>query len=220
MSESASRIVVLIDGQNIYKDARRAFLDDPDDAVASAGQVAPRRYAELLIERSSVHHPRELKSVAVYCGIPGRKQQPTAHAAYQRMREEWVTNRVDVFDRPLRYPKDWPDSPATEKGIDVALAVDLVYGAAKSLYDVAIVASTDTDLLPALEAVCNLHRAWGRPKVEVAAWQPTTSTPRKRLSVRDHNVWCHWLTEDDYLAVRDPTNYTLPRKETRHREEG
>ncbi len=84
-----------------------------------------------------------------------------------------------MFDRPLRYPGDWPRSKAEQKGVDVALAVDLVFGAARTSFDVAIVASTDTDLVPALEAICNLRRAWGAPVVEVAAWAPNN----KRLRV-------------------------------------
>jgi hypothetical protein len=110
-----------------------------------------------------------------------------------------------VFDRPLRYPSDWPKTSAQEKGIDVALAVDLVFGAARDLFDVAVVASTDTDLAPALEAVCEMRRAWGRPSIEVAAWSPND----KRLRVKGATIWCHWLTREDYELVRDQRDYTL-----------
>jgi hypothetical protein len=132
-------------------------------------------------------------------------RQPQSYAAYQRQRAAWEAADCRVFARPLRYPKDWPNSRAEQKGVDTALAVDLVFGSARRFYDLAIVASTDTDLVPALEAVSDMQRAWGTPRIEVASWSPT----RKRLRVDGARIWCHWLSEDDYTAVRDETNYTL-----------
>jgi NYN domain len=58
---------------------------------------------------------------------------------------------VTVVQRPLRYPKAWPAEKAQEKGVDVALAVDFVVMAVTRVYDVGILVSTDTDLVPALE---------------------------------------------------------------------
>src|SRR3990167_8267686 len=40
-----------------------------------------------------------------------------------------------------------------EKGVDVKLAVDIVVGAYENLYDVAIIVSSDTDLIPAVQKV-------------------------------------------------------------------
>ena len=40
-----------------------------------------------------------------------------------------------------------------EKGVDVKLAIDLVIGAVDNLYDVAVVISSDTDLIPAVKYV-------------------------------------------------------------------
>ena len=67
-------------------------------------------------------------------------------------------------------------------------------------YNVAILFSSDTDLLPALSFVIGRlpHKL-----VEVAAW-----TRRKRLSSRKHAFWCHFLDRDDYNLVSDPTDYT------------
>lgn len=45
-----------------------------------------------------------------------------------------------------------------EKGIDVHLAVDLLIGAYENTYDVAIVISSDTDLIPAIEKVQQLGK--------------------------------------------------------------
>src|SRR3989344_1363917 len=40
-----------------------------------------------------------------------------------------------------------------EKGVDVKIAVDLLVGAYENLYDTAILVSSDTDLIPAIEKV-------------------------------------------------------------------
>lgn len=98
-------------------------------------------------------------------------------------------------------PKDWPKSREEEKGIDVHLAVDLLYNGVRHNHDIAIVASTDTDLVPALEAVCDLRRAWGKPRLEVVAW--FNPADRKRLSVAGYKVWCHQLSKAHYESVQD-----------------
>lgn len=200
-----ARVCVFVDGQNCYRDARRGFHSESD--FASCGQVWPRKLAELLVERGQgvADRQRVLDDVRVYCGIPSPDKQPTANAAHLRQVAAWRAENITVRRRPLRYPKTWPQEPAQEKGVDVALAVDLVYGAVRKNFDVAIVFSTDTDLIPALEAVNDLRRAWGEFRLEVAAWGPT----KKRLTIPNFNIWCHKLTREDYEQVRDSTNYTL-----------
>ena len=105
--------------------------------------------------------------------------------------------------RQLRYPPDWPDERAQEKGIDVALAIDFVSMAVDGVYDIGVIMSTDTDLLPALEFA--LDRYGDVRHVAVAAW--SGSHMPRRLSIPGSNVWCHWLHQADYDAVADPTNY-------------
>ena len=45
-----------------------------------------------------------------------------------------------------------------EKGVDVKLAVDLLVGAYDDLYDVAIIVSSDTDLIPAIQKIKHLKK--------------------------------------------------------------
>jgi hypothetical protein len=106
-----------------------------------------------------------------------------------------------VIHRTLRYPKDWPSVKPEEKGIDVALAIDVVRMAIDGLYDVGVVCSTDTDLRPALEYVNT--KFFPTPRVEVMAWRGGS----KRLSVPDMNIWCHYLDRTDFDALCDPTDY-------------
>lgn len=45
-----------------------------------------------------------------------------------------------------------------EKGVDVKIAVDLLVGAYEDLYDVAILISSDTDLIPAIQKIKHLGK--------------------------------------------------------------
>ncbi len=45
-----------------------------------------------------------------------------------------------------------------EKGVDVQLAVDILIGAYEDLYDRAILISSDTDLIPAIQKVKQLGK--------------------------------------------------------------
>jgi uncharacterized LabA/DUF88 family protein len=207
MPTKALRTWVFIDGQNCYNDARRAF-HHPRDSPQS-GQIHPMKLAELLVQKGQANdgRPRELERVLLYKGLPSPKHDPRSYGAHRRQKSVWIGWGVKVFDRPIRYPQDYPKTPAIEKGVDVALAVDLVYNGLRRFYDQAIIFSTDTDLIPALEVLRDLYRAWGEPRLEVASWQPS----RKRLRLDGVSLWCHLLDKADYAQVQDFTDYRSPK---------
>lgn len=194
------RIVVFVDYQNVFATARRCFHQPR--YRRSDGQIDPLALGELLVARR--RRPSVLTEVRVFRGLPDRTREPMTHAANLRQVSRWTRSPVvHVVQRPLRYPRKWPVDPAQEKGVDVALAVDFVRLAAEGAYDAAILMSTDTDLLPALEAVVA-----GGVHVEVAAWAGPAAN--RRLSLGHDLPWCHHLRRGDYLAVHDPTDYGSP----------
>jgi len=182
------------------------------DAAAREGQVDPLALGHLLAGRVP---GGRLAGVRVYRGRPSQRRDPRSYAAHQRQtdRTDRQASRggglVTVISRDLRYPPDWPMRAAQEKGIDVALAVDYVMMVARRECDVGILFSSDTDLVPALEAVLAL-RPQDPPACEVAAWAAPGGRPRS-LSVRGAHVRRHLLSEAEYQAVADPTDYTLSR---------
>jgi hypothetical protein len=190
--------MVFIDYQNVHLIAHRRFL--PAGSKLTRTHVAPLRLGRMIIDRRN--QPSELVGVRVYRGRPSPSRQPGAVAAFDRQAEAWSAGPVSVTSRPLRYPTDWPRSPAREKGVDVALAIDYVRLAMQQAYDVGVLFSSDTDLLPALETVTAL----GLARVEVAAW---SNTFRLRFGGTTR-PWCHHLTARDYEAVMDSTDYTKP----------
>jgi uncharacterized LabA/DUF88 family protein len=202
-----ARAAIFIDYQNTYGGARSAFHSW--DAPYTDGQIDPLKLAELLVRKDV--HDHELTQVRVYRGRPDSFKEPGAYAANLRQCTRWErsSEQVRVITRALRYPSAWPKEKAEEKGIDVALAIDFVMMAIRGEYDVGVVVSTDTDLKPALEAVMSLGGD-PYPRAAVAAWSSRVGHSR-RLSISGRRLWCHWLSHDDYLEVRDATDYARPK---------
>ena len=194
-------VIVFVDAQNFYRNARRAFFDDRTAPHAS-GQFRPEAVGRVLAARDP---NRVLKQVRLYTGRPDALLQPKAHKASVKQCQAWEAAGCYVFHRPLRYPPGWPNAQGgkpEEKGIDVAMAVDLVRLAQNGAFDVAIVCTGDTDLIPAIEDVLD---GGSGAKVEVASWR--SAGFRQRLSLPGRNLWCHWLELGDYSAVQDATDF-------------
>ena len=83
------------------------------------------------------------------------------------------------------------------------MALDISVGARSNVYDVAIIASADTDLLPALEDAANVGK-----RVETATWD-TPSLSRGPLRIPGRNIWNHYLDKNRFDLVRDDTDYLL-----------
>jgi hypothetical protein len=116
---------------------------------------------------------------------------------------------IEVIRRPLRYqpitfdhlgqPVEW--DKGREKGIDVLLALHLVLGAIRDEYDVAILFSGDTDLVPAIDEVLAVGK-----RVENAVWKPDGEHARP-LRATDRKIWCHQLDRQRFEWLRDPVDY-------------
>jgi hypothetical protein len=116
---------------------------------------------------------------------------------------------IEVIKRPLRYhptafdhlgkPIAWDSG--REKGIDVILALDLVLGAIRDEYDVAILFSGDTDLVPAIDEAISAGK-----RVENAVWKPDGKHARPLQGTRKR-IWCHQLDRKKFDWVKDPVNY-------------
>ena len=191
------RVVVFMDYQNVPGWARRQFLDFGADL--SDGHVFPLKVGELLTLRRQ--RVSELMEVRVYRGRPNPERQPGAARANDRQADMWGrSDRVTVIRRNLQYPPDYPVAKATEKGIDVAIAVDMIRLGMSGYMDTAILFSSDNDLMPAVEVL------WDMPSchVEVAAW----SSAARICFPGTQQPWCHHLNESDFESVRDRYDYT------------
>jgi uncharacterized LabA/DUF88 family protein len=198
------RIAVFIDYQNCYGAARDAF--HRPGAHARFGHFVPRRMAETLAAKGGPNH--ELTFVGVYCGVANPERDARTAAARQRQFAAWQRQGgVTIVTRPLRYPRGWPRERAQEKGIDVKLAIDAVMLAVRRRYDVGIIASCDSDLEPAAEALLELQRLDGGPRIEAIAW----SGRRNRIGGRGQRIGYRVIDEPDHLAMQDVAGYDSAR---------
>ena len=199
-------VKALIDAQNCYRDARRTCFAPADPGTR--GQVSPRRYGEGVVGRRTIPADRQLAQVRVHTGRPNSSKDPKTYGADIRQCSKWSRGKdVRAIPRSLRYPRNWPAGRAQEKGIDVQLAIDFVRGYITNEFDIGILASTDTDLPPAIEAVVEFDCNQGYDPVEVCAWQAQGHSQQLRLS--DGNHYGHNLPVHIYNRVADPTDYNV-----------
>lgn len=176
----ALQAVVVIDYQNIHLTGRDKFAPmgtSPRDCIVHpllfAEQVLIRR-AEKIAQYALTHPgtppspPVELASVRVFRGQPSNKKHPVLYSAAQAQRSEWTRDkRVAVHYRTLRYHMEHGVELAQEKGIDVAVALELVRAADRAEGTLVILASHDTDLEPALDAAGDS----GNAQIETCGWE-------------------------------------------------
>ena len=196
------RVVLFIDAQNAYMGAQRSFHTGP--RYHTDGQVDPKALGDLICSRPPPGHTRVLGEVRIYTGRPDSTKDPKTYGAHMRQCEAWERSGAVVVPRTLRYPGDWPQRRAEQKGVDVELAIDFIAGTIDRSYDVGVIFSTDTDLRPAIEFVATRFKQY--PRAEAVAWRGPGSN--RALKARgERETWVHYLNYDDYLSVRDHTDY-------------
>jgi uncharacterized LabA/DUF88 family protein len=214
-------LVVFFDWQNVYMRARESFFD-PADPPAK-GQADPVDLAHVLRDDYARRHQDdvELTQIRIYRGRPTQQADPRGYAAFHRQDAVWRRNRLVVpHYNDLRYPEGWGQetctTPPREKGIDVALAVDLVTLALDQTYDAAIVMSADYDLVPAIDFLVRRRLIRGEgPSVEVAAWRGEARHKPLRLRLPGRPLYCIWLDQQKYWGVEDSTDYRTPTTRSR-----
>jgi len=194
------RFTLFIDAQNFYNSARRAFFSD--SASSACGQIKPSELANLIASRNPPGIVRQLNEIRIYTGIPDGSKEPQTHSSYTKQSNAWKMDGATVISRPLRYLPDWPNSRAQQKGVDVAIAVDLIAYAIDCQHDVGVLASLDTDLVPAVEFIQN--RPDNNCKIEVAGFDGGKHNMR---ALRISNTWCYWINKTDYDKIADLTSY-------------
>jgi len=145
------RVAVFIDGSNLYFKLRTLIPHKMD--------FIRYNYRELIM--SLLHDDETLKYAGYYVGVVRDTKRTKNHEKTL----ELVKNQQKLFDQ-LRHQKlDIAkgyllerDGRYFEKGVDVRLAVDIVTMAQAKQYDIGIVISSDTDLIPAMQAAQKLKR--------------------------------------------------------------
>ena len=132
----------MIDGGNFYYKFRELSLPN----------VSQFDYRGL---SSWLARNRHVVSVSYYIGVVRAKNNDLKGQALRRQQQKLFAHlesdvqNVSVKRGYIMHNEDGYH----EKGVDVQIAADLITGALKNQYDTAIVLSSDTDLLPAIEIV-------------------------------------------------------------------
>jgi uncharacterized LabA/DUF88 family protein len=198
---------VIVDYQNMHLTAASLF----NPGVAKHHSLLdPGRFARALIDaRNGAQQPgqpmAQLHRVLVYRGLPLARHQPDAEARSQAQRTQWNTDPlVTVTYRPLKY-YPLPDGSyrAQEKGIDVLCALAMVREAQDPDINLTILASHDTDLMPALDAALRI----GSAKVETCCWKTATGKCHPIRPFSGRSIWNTWLDKSSFTASLDPIKY-------------
>ena len=203
------RAVLFVDYENTMLGARRAFHDGEAGLDESNGHVHPRHLGLAICqrhnERYATEDPLDLTGVRVYRGLPDSRREPRRNTSVRSQSRGWEESGVEVFLQPFGY--DDHTRTRQEKEIDVWLAIDMVVLAIEDQYDVAILFSQDRDFRPALRYVRDSTSA----RADVAGWR----MPQRGsfLDLEGQGLRRHFVSENDYHAVADQTDY---RRKPRH----
>jgi uncharacterized LabA/DUF88 family protein len=133
----------------------------------------------------------DIQHIGIYRGLPDSRKESRQNSRVNKQHANWKRDtRVQVKARPLRYPRDWPDEKAQEKGVDVMLALDVVRCSLANSCDYIIVVTRDTDILPAIE-MAEVEKPGA---IIIATWDGSSSilranppVPTLRLGIQDYN---------------------------------
>jgi hypothetical protein len=214
--------VLVIDYQNVHLSAHDLFSVPGRPRHESL--IHPLHFAQQFLQcRNQRQRPgmahAELGKVLVYRGLPAAEHDPDSHRRNQAQKAHWERDRrVQVTLRSLkyRYQYDAAGRPASdaagrrivvgspkEKGIDVLCALALVREAREA--DLVVLASQDTDLIPALDEAMGLKQA----KIETVSWYaPQRPAGRQQLRPGTGRIWNTQLGETEFSNCQDRTNYT------------
>lgn len=223
---SALRAVVVMDYQNVHLTGHGLF---DRSGPRHDTLVDPLLFANRLIEtRNQAQDPGRptaaLRQVLVFRGQPSSEHDPRGYARSLAQKAHWERDeKVRVTLRPLKYDYERDGDGAIvsdvqgrklvkgsprEKGIDVLCALAVVREARDPATDLVILASTDSDLVPALDEAL----AAGKAKIETCCWHNVKRPKHLRgYELRTTNParrqWNTRLPESVFDQVTDLTDY-------------
>jgi len=197
------RVAVFLDYENVHRTGHHLYSSYGTPTYATV--VNPIEIAERVARKRN--RESSVSEIHVFRGRPVPAHQPTPASQNDIQAAAWAADpRVTMHRRDLKYDlyEDGTFS-AREKGVDVALAVALVEGAMLERFDAAIVFSSDTDLIPAIELA--YHRT--PTHIEIACWtggKPIWFPEGLRASPKRLAPYCHFLKEHDFIDARDASS--------------
>lgn len=212
------RASVVIDYQNVHMTAHDVFdpRGDLHDAlihpVLFARAAIARRNS---IQREGMPHAQASR-VLVFRGLPHVDHDWEQHRRCQQQATQWRADGAIVQLRDLKYTyQRGADGRPQAKGIDVLCAIACVREASRDDVDLVVLASRDTDLVPALDEVHDMHTAdpARNARIETLTWDNLKwqeEHTRRTGSIRPtapRRIWNTNLDRACYNASRDTHHY-------------
>jgi uncharacterized LabA/DUF88 family protein len=214
VTDPNARVLVFIDGQNVYKRCQDLYGN---------GRCHPL----LLADR--VSDGRQLVGVRYYSGVHDSTVEPNLRSASDRRHNLMRSVGVTVIERKLRYRWEWgfdanglpsahrsqgqrrkrtvrPYQRAREKGIDLAIGLDVIDLALQQKMDIAVIVSSDNDLCEAARAT---HAATTAANARVSVEAALFNDGRGPVLL-SHYDYTHQLKRADHNACEDNFVYTAP----------
>ena len=167
MAGDAERVMIFIDGSNVYHSLKHYFQRADMDIG---------KFCQKILEK------RRLVRIYYYNAQVGRKEEPERfHDQQKFFASVEAVPYLELRLGRLVY-SNWPASPPFEKGVDIQLATDMITHSYKNNYDVAILVAGDNDFVGALQAVKDNGK-----NVEVALFGKE-QTSRQLRSVADRII--------------------------------
>lgn len=201
---------LIIDYQNVHLTGYQLFgLQLP----IHNHYIDPGKFAdELITIRNSKMRPgyemANVSKILVFRSLPSNDYDPKAYARNLAQAANWQKDpRVKVVHRPLKYvlKRDGNSSKKIiikqEKGIDVLCAINVFKFAQTK--DLVILASQDTDLVPAIEEASGLNKA----KIETVSWYQKGIHSSRELRTSAVQIWNTRLGQNSYHNSRDLEQY-------------
>ncbi len=138
MGDRTERVMIFIDGSNLYHSLKNFFKR----ADLDIGKLSNKLLGK-----------RRLVRVYYYNARVGLKEEPERYHDQQKFFAS--VNAIPYSE--LRLGRlvyfNWPNSPPYEKGVDIQLATDMITHSFKGNYDVAVLVAGDNDYVGALQSV-------------------------------------------------------------------
>jgi uncharacterized LabA/DUF88 family protein len=138
MGDSTDRVMIFIDGSNLYHSLKN-FFKRTDIDIGKLG--------------SKLLDKRRLIRIYYYNAKVGLKEEPGRY----RDQQAFFASVSAIPYCELRLGRlvyiNWPNTPPYEKGVDIQLATDMITHSFKNNYDVAVLVAGDNDYVGALQAV-------------------------------------------------------------------
>jgi len=138
MSDRTDRVMIFIDGSNMYH-LLKSFFNRTDVDIG--------KFCNKLLDK------RRLIRIYYYNARVGLREEPERYHDQQKFFASVTAIPYCELRLGRLVYNNWPAGPPYEKGVDIQLATDMLTHSFKNNYDVAILVAGDADFVGAIQAV-------------------------------------------------------------------